>query len=100
MKTQSMGAFSATGPWRPARYRDRGRISGAGAGVWMDGMVNCEYFFQLNQATATPKVLITRAIDRDAYPSGLDMTITAGLNTNAKINDATTTVYCVPVDFW
>lgn len=81
-------------------FQDRGRTRGSVAGVRMDGMVNCEYFFQLNHATATPKVLRTKAIDRDAYPNDPDMTITAGLTTNAKISDATTTVYCVPVDFW
>jgi hypothetical protein len=66
----------------------------------MDGMVSCEYLFQLNQATARPTVHSARAIDADPYPRGPDIAITAGLNTNAQTSDATTTVYCVPVDFW
>jgi hypothetical protein len=63
------------------------------------GMVSCEAFFQLSQASAEQITLHAIANETERYPMGREMINTAGLKIKATINKATVAVYPVPVGF-
>jgi hypothetical protein len=67
--------------------------------VSREGMVNCEFLFQLIRAKTMQRTLAVAAIDSERYPTGRKTKTAAGLKIKAIASRATVPVYCVPVGF-